>query len=191
MNRLVDLHFTYTEREYVAAVREYYQTFHSRVAAAFSFVIFILGLGMWLLDGDAYASVIMTLGGLPFLCSYAVNFHLLPRRLYRSNPQFRETYHIHFSDDGLVFKSTGLESSLRWGFYRKVVEAPDFYYLCYGKDNYTLIPKRAFASVEQEDTFRAIVNQHVGGGTALGGQWEGRHAPEAYTPKSLGPPDWR
>lgn len=192
MSRTVELHFTYTEREYTAAVRKYYQTFQTRVAVAFSFIIFVLGLGLWLLDGDAYASTILMLGGLLFSCHYILDFHLLPRRLYRSNPQFREAYHLQFSDDGLVFKSKDINSSFKWGFYSRVVETPDFYYLLYGKDNYTLVPKRAFASPTQESIFRAIISQHLGGKSSLGdSRNEGQLTSAAYAPRSLEPPDWR
>lgn len=80
---------------------------------------------------------------------------------FRRNPKFREEYHLTFSRESIHFKTALLDSTLQWTHYERVIESPDLFLLMYGKDLYTLIPKRCFKSNEDMDAFRTLVSRTI------------------------------
>jgi hypothetical protein len=185
----VKLHFKYSEEEYVAATRHYYQNFHAKVSAVFSLLILMVGLLAWLISDDAYIASFLMAGGLFFLVIYFLNYFAWPKRIYRRNPKLREEYDLQFSEGGIIFRAKGIDSILKWDLYQEVRETDQFYYLIYGRDSFTVIPKRVFVSARQERDFRALLRAHVDQNVnpdALIGDGE-----KEYVPTSLGPPDWR
>jgi hypothetical protein len=135
---------------------------------------------------------ILTFAGLMMLIfSYYAHF-VTPRLHYKRNPKFREQYNLQFSDDGIWFRSKGLESRLDWGFYSKVWETPRFYFLIYGKDMFTLIPKRAFSSEEQEAAFRSMLKRKISPNIETYNLPSPKvnELEERYEPPPI-PPDWR
>ena len=80
---------------------------------------------------------------------------------FQRNPKFREEYHLTFSRESIHFKTASLDSTLQWTHYESVIESPDLFLLMYGKELYTLVPKRCFNSNEEMDAFRALVSQAI------------------------------
>jgi hypothetical protein len=189
----IELNFRYTEAEYTAAARFFYaRTIHTSFNLIISIIAIISGLAGVLLAGDSIVWFLLIFAGvILLLMSFHAHF-VTPRLHYRRNPKFREQYHLQFSEDGLLFRSKDVESRLEWSFYSKVWETPQFYFLLYGKDMFTLIPKRVFTSREQEATFRNILKLKIDSGVETynladknGAELEGQYVP----PRS--PPDWR
>lgn len=80
---------------------------------------------------------------------------------FRRNPKFREEYHLTFSPQNIHFKTISLDSTLQWTHYERVIENPNLFLLVYGRDLYTIVPKRYFKSEEELNTFRALVDQTI------------------------------
>ena len=80
---------------------------------------------------------------------------------FQRNPKFREEYHLTFSRENIHFKTTSLESTLQWTHYERVIESRELFLLMYGKGLYTLIPKRAFSSEEEINSFRTLLRQTI------------------------------
>jgi hypothetical protein len=188
----ISLRYTYTEDEYTSAARFFYaRTFHTRLNFLLSSLAIIAGfLGIWLTGESLIWYVLMVVGFILFYFSYHVHF-ITPRLHYQRNPKFREEYELEFSEDGMWFRSKGLESRLDWSFYSKVWETADYYFLLYGKDMFTLIPKRVFMNREHEALFKSILRLKVDP------RMETYNLPdrkknelEEYVPPAS-PPDWR
>ena len=193
MSETINLTYKYTESEYVSAARFFYtRTLHTKLNLFISVIAIFSGLVGVLLAGDSLLwSLLMFAGFLVLFFSYYAHF-VTPRLHYQRNPKLREQYHLQFSEDGLVFRSKELESRLEWSFYSKVWETPQFYFLLYGKDMFTLIPKRVFSSREQEASFRSMLKRKIDPSIETYNFTDKKvnELEEEYVPPRS-PPDWR
>jgi len=186
----VELAFTYTEDEYIEAARLFFSRgydgkFHTYLGLA----VLACGLLIGWLAGDVYVTGLTLFVGLLVLARRQYVNSVLPRMYFRRNPKFRDPYQLTFSDGGVVFRSKGVESKIGWDFYTGVWETSDFYFLVYGKDLFSLIPKRAFRGPRQEAAFRELLRRGLEpaeGAPPLG--LESRA--DVYVPPAE-PPDWR
>lgn len=186
----ITLQFRYSKEEYVSAVRQYYQTFHSKVSALFCAATIVIGLLVLLLSEDPYFSSFLISIGILGLIIFCLNYFAGPQRIYERNPKLHDEYNLQFSDEGIIFRSKDIDSALQWSLYSRIQETERFYFLIYGKDSFTLIPKRVFTSREQEYAFRVMLKDHVDPTFALDQIAKSAEAQE-YVPRSLEPPDWR
>lgn len=186
--------FTYTEEEYVRAVRAFYaRVYHTRFNFSLGAFVVLLGVLMLALGVDALFPIICLAVGLSLLALNVVAHFITPRRYYAANPKLRERYELDFSDEGILFRSKGAESRIEWSFYSKVWEMPEFYLLVYGKDMFSVIPKRVFRDDgSQEKSFRELLRRKLGHFERPGELPSARapkREPEYEPPAS--PPDWR
>lgn len=186
----VQLCFSYTEKEYLSAVRFYF--FHSTETLVRIIVCFVLvSAGLLLLNVvldfllPLWAIVLMILGvGVAWFHAYLVD---LPRRYFRGDPKFRAEYDLTFTDAGIQFKTQDINSSIAWSLYTRVIENDRFYIMIYGKNipSLSIIPKRAFPTSKEEILFRQMLRRHVDQTLKLSdGERE-------YVPVSFQAPDWR
>jgi hypothetical protein len=187
----VELSFTYTEDEYVEAARLFFsRAYDAKFQLYLGLVVLAGGLFIGWLAGDVYITGLVLFVGLLLLARRRYVNSTLPRSYFRSNPKFRDPYQLTFSDEGIVFRSKDVESRLGWDFYTGVWETGDFYFLVYGKDLFSLIPKRVFRGVRQEAAFRELLRRKLA--PAPGGLTspESRELEGEYVPPAE-PPDWR
>jgi len=83
------------------------------------------------------------------------------RLAFRINPKYREPYCIEFDDLGIHFTTPTIDSHIEWSFYSRVLESDRVFILIYGKPVFGVIPKSAFASVEEIDRFREMLGRHI------------------------------
>lgn len=189
----VQLDFSHTEKEYLAAVRLY--VWRSGELFARICLTYLILAGIVLMLPILFEFLIpywvlvalVILGGVGWYHGYVID---IPRRHFRSDPKFREEYHLKFSDAGIDYKSLHASGFFDWTFYTSVIENDSFYLLLYGKHLHSIsvIPKRAFKNQEQETTFRELLRRHVDHTLKLS---DGDYGEKEYSPKSLEPPDWR
>ena len=96
----------------------------------------------------------------PFLIAFLLLF-VVPRQRFRSDPKFADEYVLQFSDDGIQFKTAQIDALLQWSLYNKVLEDDKFYILIYGKNMISVIPKRAFASPNEEAAFNEMLKRNI------------------------------
>ena len=186
----VRLAFTYTEDEYIEAARYFFtggDEAKFRLYVALGFIACALFFA-WLAGGP-YIWAVVSLGALLAVGAGWYTRSLLPRMHFRRNPKFREPYDLTFAEEGILFRSLGMETRLEWGFYSKAIETPDFFFLVYGKDMFSLVPKRAFRDRREESGLREMMRRKLAGGVEARGLPAGG-APAEYVPPGE-PPDWR
>ena len=88
---------------------------------------------------------------------------LVVKYRFKRNPKFGETSNIHFSDDGIHFKTSSIDSKLKWDLYDGLLEDEELFLLLYGGQMYSVIPKRCFTEDERTDAFRNLVRSKVHG----------------------------
>lgn len=196
MQEVVSLQFKYTEAEYVAATRLYLRNstdLKIRIAVCSLYAVVWASLIVWL--GPDFDSDVILLfafvGCLPFVIGF-LHLFVIPRQRFRKGSKSRSESLLQFSDDGIHLKTSQVDSLLQWSLYDKVLEDERLYLLVDEKSLLYLIPKRAFASADQEAAFRALLGRHLPGRFDAK-QLRGRaaSAPQnSYVPPAE-PPDWR
>ena len=186
----VRLSFTYTEEEYLAAIRSYF--WHSTplqpraiviwvlVSAVLVVLVSLLGfsLPVW-----AYV-ILIGIAGVALFHGYVVD---RPRAYFRGEPKFRDEYHMTFTDSGIEFHTQDMSAMIAWKIYSGVFENDSFYLLLYGKSipSLTIIPKRAFQSNNEETIFRQMLRRNLDPSLKLS------TGERDEVPQRLTPPNWR
>jgi hypothetical protein len=88
-------------------------------------------------------------------------FTVIPPLAFRREPKFRDDYSLTFSPEGIHFRTAHIESQLQWSMYSRALIDAHSYVLYYGSRQFTVIPKRVFQSVEQQQAFEQLLTQHV------------------------------
>lgn len=118
MSDSVELQFQYTEDEYVSAIRTYMLA-KRRILFFVSLASLVTLIGIYfLLTQSDSAATISFLGTGTFLFGLiATSFGILPHRRFRANPMFRGEYHLEFTEDGILFQTDSINSTLKWEIY--------------------------------------------------------------------------
>ena len=162
MPETVELQFRYTEDEYVSALRAY-MVAKRRVLffAGIATVITLLGLYFLLTQSDLAATISFLCTGAFMFGLLATSFGLLPHRRFRASPSLRSEYHLQFAEDGILFRTDDIDSSLQWAIYTEALETEKFYLLAHGEGAVTVIPKRVFNNEGQQAHFRDMLARKV------------------------------
>lgn len=162
VNSTINLSFRYAERDYVRALRAHYA---SRLRLRLDIVVtFVLaGIGAYLLHSpNAYwlglACVIIAV---VFSLMLVAAFTIIPSLAFRREPKFRDDYSLTFSPEGIHFRTAHIDSQLQWSMYSRALIDAHSYVLYYSSRQFTVIPKRVFQSVEQQQAFEQLLTQHV------------------------------
>lgn len=158
MQEPVPISFRYTKDEYLRAVRfHYYRTLRVKLDLVVAALCGVAGLYVLLTEGLSWVS----LGGI-FACSVLllimfIALVIVPHQVYRGSDKLKQDYDITFSEDGIQFKTPGIDSRLDWDIYDYWIEGPEFFILYYGKDLFSVIPKRAFESDAERRRFTELL----------------------------------
>jgi len=193
MSDAVNLHFKYTEEEWMAASRLYVlRQPRILLRLGVGFLLFSLAVAILAALNDAILPFIF-LSLITVLIAFAwAIFFALPRQRFRNDPRFRDEFFLEFAENEIRFKTPHLESKYDWSLYTGVIENERFYVLIYGKDMITAIPKRALKTPAQETLFRDMLRRKIM--NTSDSRWlkerPSNQLQEAYVPPAE-PPDWR
>ena len=76
-------------------------------------------------------------------------------------PRYQSPFRLTFSEEGIEFRTSDLESRLQWSLYGRALRANGCWLLYHMRDHYSIIPLRAFARDEDRKAFEALVETHV------------------------------
>jgi hypothetical protein len=113
MPESVELHFRYTEDEYVSAIRSYMLA-KRRVAffVGIASVVTLLGIYFLITQSDGAAAISFLVTGAFLFGLLATSLVILPHRRFKANPQFRRDYYLQFAEDGILFRTDQLDATL-------------------------------------------------------------------------------
>lgn len=81
---------------------------------------------------------------------------------FKRNPKFAETYRLGFDDAEVRFRTDTMDSRISWDHYSSLLENDRLCLLVYGRGMYTVVPKRAFRSTGDLESFRRLVTAKLG-----------------------------
>ncbi len=193
MNETVNLHFKYSEEEWVAASRLYVLR-QPMILVRFgvAFLLLTVAIFFFAAINDGIMPLILLSVGAVLIAFVLLLFFILPRQRFRNDPRFRDEFFLEFAENEIRFKTPHLESKYDWSFYTGVIENERFFVLIYGKDMITAIPKRAFNASAQEKAFRDLLRRKIM--HTSDSRWlkelPANQLQDAYVPPAE-PPDWR
>ena len=90
-----------------------------------------------------------------------VLYFYIPIYKFKSVAKYQEEYSLLFFEDGIKFKTSTIDSELKWTIYSETWECNDFYFLIQTPRIYTLVPKRAFASLTEKNAFDKLITSNM------------------------------
>ena len=81
---------------------------------------------------------------------------------FKTNPKFRETHTVVFTEEGMSFEMKGIKSDIDWSFYENFMESENTILLVYGKGQYSVIPKSAFKQDDLDSLKKILSNTFQG-----------------------------
>lgn len=162
VNSTVELSFRYQERDYVRAMRAHFAS-RLRLRLDIFLAVVVTGVGayLWRTPALQWFGLACILLAVVFILLIVAAFTVIPRLAFRREPKFRDEYSLTFSPDGIHFRTAHLDSQLQWSMYSHALMDAHSYVLYYGSHQFTVIPKRVFQSVEQQQSFEQLLTHHV------------------------------
>jgi len=77
------------------------------------------------------------------------------------NHKFQDPFELTFTQEGIHFSTPTIDSQIDWTFYHYLLEDKEVFLLVYGKWQYSIIPKCAFADASEQDAFRDLARQKI------------------------------
>ena len=120
----------------------------------------VVGAGV-LVAGVVIAAPAAIFAGLALLSFGLWSFYMAPKARYRQNARLHLDQVHTFSGTGISVRAGQEQGQLGWGFYSRAVETKNVYVLLRTNKEGNFIPKRAFASDQEQGRFRDLVADHM------------------------------
>ncbi|HYM77156.1 MAG TPA: YcxB family protein [Candidatus Dormibacteraeota bacterium] len=157
----VNVSFRYAEQDYVRTLRAHYAgRLRLPLDIAVIVGVAIIGVYQWRSGSHGWGIISLCLSGVLALMLVAA-FAFIPRIAFRRQPKFRDEYSLNFSPEGIHFRTTHIDSDLKWGMYTWALVDAYSFILYYGPQQFTVIPKRVFESLSQRQAFEQLLRQNV------------------------------
>jgi hypothetical protein len=114
-----------------------------------------------LVAGVAIVAPVVIFAGLMVNGFSLWSFYMAPKVRYRQNARLHLDQVHTFSGTGISVRAGKEYGQLPWGFYRRAVETKNVYVLMRTNKEGNFIPKRAFASDQEQSRFRDLVADHM------------------------------
>jgi YcxB-like protein len=162
MNSTINLSFRYAERDYVRALRSHYAS-HLRLRLDIAVTILLAGIGvyLWRSPRGYWLGTACVVIAIVFGLMLVAAFTIIPPLAFRREPKFRDDYSLTFSPEGIHFCTAHIDSQLQWSMYSRALVDAHSYILYYGSHQFTVLPKRVFQSIEQQQAFEQLLTHHV------------------------------
>ena len=162
MNSTIHLSFRYAESDYVRALRAHYAS-HLRLRLDVVITVVLIGIGVYLWRSPSlhWLGLTCIVVAVVFALMLVAAFTVIPSLAFRREPKFRDDYSLTFSPEGIHFRTAHIDSQLQWSMYSRALVDAHSYVLYYGSRQFTVIPKRVFQSVEQQQVFEQLLTQRV------------------------------
>jgi hypothetical protein len=95
---------------------------------------------------------------------YLMFFHPIVSSLrIDRNERLRSPVQFQVTEESITIKDSFVESKVDWGSFRKVIETRNYFLLVLtvNKNAFQILPKRAFSSAPDENTFRELLHAKI------------------------------
>ncbi len=163
MDSAIQIQFNHHVQEHVSASRLYYSK-RSRWAQTdrvVAIAMIVLGIAWVSLAGVRWWTVIwFVLAPLEFFNLLSID-PLVVRWRFKGSPKFQEKNTLVFGEGEIQFQTPTIDARLRWEMYSELLENEQVFLLVYGKQMYSVIPKRAFQNDAERTRFRELAGRKL------------------------------
>jgi hypothetical protein len=140
---------------------EFYGIWRGLVAGRrMTWILPLVGLVI-LFAGVLQSEIGLTVAGIVLAAWCPAQLYVLaPRRLWRRLPDLRDTQTLTFTEDGMSEELAESKSTYLWTYWEELSMAGDAY-VFRSKKGYTVVPRRAFATRDDEQQFRELTAAHI------------------------------
>jgi hypothetical protein len=162
MNPTINVSFRYAQSDYVRALRAHYAShLRLRLDIFVTLVLLSIGIYFWRSPSLHWLGLACVVIAVAFGLMLFAAFTVIPPLAFRREPKFRDDYSLTFSSEGIHFRTAHINSQVQWSMYSQVLVDAHSYVLYYGTHRFTVIPKRVFQNVEQQQAFEQLLTQRV------------------------------
>ena len=158
----ISLSFIYTKSDYVGALRAHNA---SRLNLPLDLLMSVVSLGggalfwqspnlHWLAIGCIALPVV-------FALMLAVAFTVIPVLACRGETKVFGDTMVEFTREDIHLRTAQFDSRVQWSIYSRVLTTKHLYLLYSRQRQFTVIPKRAFQRVEQQQAFEALLAERI------------------------------
>lgn len=159
----IETTFTITENEYVRAMRRHNKTqiqFFRDVIA--SVLIVLAGLSLLLLTDMKNWAFLLIVPSTALLLMIAYVKLVVPIQMYRAaKRKLSSEYWMQFRIDGLRFRYSDIDSSLKWSVFSSWLRDNEFYILYHDGLGCSVIPRRALLG-DDDERFSSLLASVLG-----------------------------
>ncbi len=152
------LKMQYTEEEYVEASRRY--LFLSKTLSVFKFIlvaiVFALLVALIILDGIDLMAILVIILLVITVSMGLVLYFVQPRSTFRKSKEMQQAYDLILTEKEMIFAIGERSLPFPWTGFQACWVTESFFYLIQGKNLYTFLPRRIFASPEEEAAFQKL-----------------------------------
>jgi hypothetical protein len=157
----ITVEFRYLQEDYLQAVRAH-QRANLGLGNLLSIPIGAVAAAyFWHSQEYHWIAVLGMFTAAAFSVLYLAAFFIVPLIFFRSEPKFKDEYSLEFTDDGIHFKTSNLDSRINWSLYSSVRITRTAYVLYYGRRHFTVIPKRVFKSDAEQERFVGLIESKI------------------------------
>jgi hypothetical protein len=162
VNSTINLSFKYAEIDYVRALRAHYSS-RLRLRLDIVVTVIVAAIGAYLCRSPSlhWLGIACVVVAVTFGLLLVAAFTVIPPIAFRREPKFRDDYSLTFSPDGIHLRTAHIDSQLQWSIYSRALIDAHSYILYYGERHFTVVPKRVFQSVGQQQAFEQLLAQHI------------------------------
>ncbi len=84
---------------------------------------------------------------------------------FKREPKYKETLRWIFTDEGILLKTKSIDSKLEWSVYNTFLETKNIFMLYYGRELFSLIPKRSFLNANEIEEFKKLARSKIPAGS--------------------------
>ena len=119
-------------------------------------IFFTILVAWWFFTGMFEFAVGVGLGSFAINLAYLLRYKSHAKRLWKSNPQTLERFHVTLSDEALVYTTPTVGAKRLWANFQYYAEIPEHLLLFQGENNPVMwLPKRSFPDKVNE--VRALI----------------------------------
>jgi hypothetical protein len=157
----VELTFRYLPGEYLRGIRAH-QFPRYRVLTDLAMSALVLGVGLATLAGsrESWLGVMLIVLSLVVPAIYLASLVVTPLMLGDS-AKLEQEYRLTLSDAGIHFRTDSIDSRIAWNLYKRARRTARFYLLYYGRNQYTVIPRRVFADGSEMKAFEELLGRQL------------------------------
>ena len=162
MSSSVTIEYQLSELDVARAARAHFGSW-KRLFIDIMIALALIEIGLWFGADKGYAAlfgIVAAMIGAIFLLMLLWAFVFMPKAAMRE-PRYQSPFRLTFSEEGIEFRTSDLESRLQWSLYGRALRANGCWLLYHMRDHYSIIPLRAFARDEDRKAFEALVETHV------------------------------